>query len=114
VVIELPKETEYYKVDMIANVKIRTLQKDDVIVISKEFIHQGDGQKVVYTVDTNKNGDKIALKRPVTLGASSENSVVITSGLKPGDELITIGSAFLQDSMRIDIVSNQSFAQRNI
>jgi hypothetical protein len=47
------------------------------------------------------------------LGASYKNSVVVTGGLKPGDELITVGSAFLQDSMRINIVNENSFAQRN-
>ncbi|HEX6982336.1 MAG TPA: efflux RND transporter periplasmic adaptor subunit [Balneolaceae bacterium] len=114
VVIELPRESEYYKVDMIANVKIRTMQEDSLVVISNEFIQQGDGRKVVYVASTNKDGDKIALRQPVSLGASYKNSVVVTGGLKPGDELITVGSAFLQDSMRINIVNENSLAQRNI
>lgn len=113
--IKLPPATENYKVDMIANVTVRTLQSEDAIVIGKEYVFQNGDQEVVYTASTNQEGNRIARMKPVTLGASYKNDVVITSGLESGDELITVGSSFLQDNMRIEIVTqkNNKFAQGN-
>lgn len=113
--VKLPAEAENYKVDMIANVMIRTLQKDKAVVIGEEFVYENNGKNVVYVVSENGNGRKIAQMQPVKLGASYKNSVVISQGLQPGDELITVGSSFLQDSMRITIVESrdQKIAQIN-
>lgn len=113
--VKLPAETENYKVDMIANVMIRTLQNDEAVVVGEEFVFENNGNNVVYVVSENGNGRKIARMRPVELGASYKNSVIISEGLKPGDELITVGSSFLQDSMRITVVESkdQKIAQKN-
>ncbi len=113
--IKLPPETENYKVDMIANVMVRTLQEEKVIVIGKEYVFQNRNQEVVYTVSTNQEGNHIARMKPVTLGPSYKNDVIIASGLEQGEELITVGSSFLQDNMRIEIVdqSSNKLAQGN-
>lgn len=113
--IKLPPETENYKVDMIANVMVRTLQEEKVIVIGKEYVFQNRNQEVVYTVSTNQEGNHVARMKPVTLGPSYKNDVIIASGLEQGEELITVGSSFLQDNMRIEIVdqSSNKLAQGN-
>ncbi|MDR8392033.1 efflux RND transporter periplasmic adaptor subunit [Aliifodinibius sp. S!AR15-10] len=112
----LPRQTTNYKVDMIANVRLKTYEQQDAIVVGEEFVYQKDRGFVVYTVNENDQGNKIASEKVVKLGPSYENEVVVNSGLQPGDQLITVGSSFLQDSMRINIVANgssQEFAQRN-
>jgi RND family efflux transporter MFP subunit len=101
---KLPNEAQDYKVDMIANVMIRTLQQDEAVVIGKEFVFQDGDRDVVYTVGENDDGNAIARQRPVNLGASYKNKVVIRDGLAAGEQLITVGSSFLQDSMRVTIV----------
>jgi RND family efflux transporter MFP subunit len=113
--VKLPADTEDYKVDMLANVLVRTLQKDNAVVIGEEFVYENNGKNVVYIVSENGNGRKIARMKPVRLGASYKNNVVISEGLQPGDELITVGSSFLQDSMRVTIVESkdQKIAQTN-
>lgn len=113
--VRLPSEAGDYKVDMLANVMIRTLQENEAVVIGKEFVYENEKQDVVYVVGKNANGQSIARKRAVQLGASYKNDVVISSGLKAGDQLITAGSSFLQDSMRITIVEskNDKLAQKN-
>lgn len=113
--IALPAGSKNYKIDMIANVKLRTLQRDDVLVIGEEFVYQKDQGFVVYTVGENDEGSAVAKERPVTLGPSYENSVVIESGLQSGERLITIGSSFLQEDTRIEIVDadNEEIAQSN-
>lgn len=104
---KLPNEAQDYKVDMIANVMIRTLQEDNAIVVGEEFVYQNGDQKVVYTLGENEEGKAIAQMRPVTLGSSYQNNVIIREGLRPGDQLITIGSSFLQDSMRVTVVESR-------
>ena len=48
----------------------------------------------------------IAIERRVELGPSFKTEVVINQGLLLGDEIITIGSAFLNDGVRINVVSS--------
>ena len=111
----LPEMRPGIKVDMIANVRLKTFQEDNAIVIGEEFVYQKEQGFVVYTTGENMDGIPIAVERAVTLGPSYQNNVIIEEGLQPGDELITIGSSFLQDSMRINLVNNreQELAQRN-
>lgn len=105
--IDLPRNTENYKVDMNANVKVRTLKQDSTLVIGEEYIYQKENHFVVYTVAKNDSGKTIALEHRVKTGPSYENSVVIENGLNFGEELITVGSSFLQDSMRVNVVANR-------
>lgn len=112
---KLPPEASSYKVDMIANVMIQTFDQQNAIVIGEEFVYQQDNKNVVYVVSENEEGRKVARTRPVSLGVSYKNNVVISDGLQAGDQLITVGSSFLQDQMRINIVNQRdnNIAQRN-
>lgn len=113
--ISLPSDAADYKVDMIANVRVRTMQDDDAIVVNEEFVYESEGENVVYTVGENEDGYQVAKRRAVTLGPSYKNNVVIAEGVEAGDQLITIGSSFLQDDMRITIVeSRDRLAQENL
>lgn len=112
----LPANAQNYKVDMIANVMLRTLNEEESIVIGEEYIFKDkNNENVVYTVGENSDGYKVAQMQPVKLGATYKNKVVIVEGLKPGDKLITVGGSFLQDQMRINIVDsrNTNLAQDN-
>lgn len=113
--ISLPHKTHNFKIDMIANVKLRTLHRGNAIVVGEEFIFQKEKGFVVYTVAENEEGQSVARERQVQLGSTYENNVIIKSGLEPGEQLITVGSSFLQDDMRIKIVENRSreLTQRN-
>lgn len=109
--IKLPPKSQNYKVDMISNVKIQTFRTDSAIVIGKEFLYQNEQQNVVYLVGQDKQGRSIARRQPVQLGATYQNEVVVEQGLNQGDRMITVGSSFLQDSMRITVVEDK---QKNI
>lgn len=113
--IALPPKTGNYKIDMIANVKLRTLQRENAVVIGEEYVYQKEQGFVVYTVAQNEEGKAVAREHLVQLGPSYENSVVIESGLEPGQQLITVGSSFLQNDTRIEIVDRDSdeIAQSN-
>lgn len=113
--VNLPAGGSAWKVDMVANMKVRTLHQEGVLVVGEEYVYeQGEGY-VVYTVGQNDAGEAVARQRPVRLGASHENSVIIAEGLSEGDRLITVGSSFLQDGMRITVVDSRDgeIAQQN-
>lgn len=110
--IALPRKTQNYKIDMLANVKLRTYRDEEALVIGEEYIYQKENGFVTYVLNENAEGKTIAIERVVTMGPSYENKIVIESGLEPGEELITVGSSFLQDSMRVEKV-DKNIAQRN-
>ncbi len=104
---QLPKGKKY-KVDMIANLKLRTAEEAGVIVMSEEFVYSKDNKYVVYVLDQNENGQSVAMEREVKLGLTYQTDVVVESGLSTGDKLITLGSAFLDNGMRVTVKENVS------
>lgn len=94
-----------YKMDMLANVRLQTMAKDSVRIVGQEYIYQQDDGSYAVYVAGQSNGKSIALKRAVTIGPMFRNSAVVTSGLNFGDRLLTVGSSFLQDSMRVNVTS---------
>ncbi len=99
--VDLPKKENQYKVDLIANMKLKTNQQENVLVISEEFVYSKEHGYVVYVLSKDEEGHDIAEERIVLLGQSYKSDVIIESGLEIGDHLITLGSAFLDDGMRV-------------
>lgn len=110
----LPPRSDY-KVDMIGNIKIPTFRKDSAVVVGEEYVYKEGNKNVVYVVGENSGGNKIARMSQVILGPSYKNEVLINEGLSSDDQLITVGSSFLQDSMRIEITEEKkrSIVQEN-
>ena len=99
--IDLPGKASQYKVDMIANIRLKTNQQEGVLVISEEFVYSKENGYVVYVLAANELGQSVAEERAVSLGLSYKTDVIIENGLQAGDQLITLGSAFLDDGMRV-------------
>ncbi len=104
---KLPNKDGRFKVDMIANMRLKTLERNNVIIESEEFIYSKKDGYVVYVYAENEEGKQIAEERFVSLGPSYKTEAIIESGLEKGDKLITIGSAFLNDGMRINVINKQ-------
>ncbi len=105
--VQLPEKEYSYKVDMVANLRLSTLSESNVIVLSEEFIYRKNDDYVVFLVDQDDQGNSIARERIIELGPSYKTNVIVRSGLRPGDELITTGSAFLNEGMRIQVFENE-------
>ncbi|MEQ9090614.1 MAG: efflux RND transporter periplasmic adaptor subunit [Balneola sp.] len=105
----LPKNKSY-KVDMIANLRLKTVEEADVLVISEEFVYSKDNRYVVYVLSENEEGKPVASEREVKLGLSYQTDVIIEEGLTEGDKLITLGSAFLDDGMRVTVKDDKNLA----
>lgn len=100
----MPRNKRGMKVGMIANVKLRTRELSEVIVINQAYLYQKEKGYVIYTVGENNKGNPIARVNSVITGPSYANNIVLESGIEPGTQIITEGSSFVEDSIRINIV----------
>jgi RND family efflux transporter MFP subunit len=81
---------EGYKPNMIAVLKIQDYENKAAITAEVNRIQKsGDGSYIYVAAD--ENGRKVARRQPVTVGRIYRGIAEITSGLKPGDQVITIG-----------------------
>jgi len=106
--IAMPNHDRQYKIGMIANLKLRTIRRPQSMVISKEFIYKDNDQYVVYVVGKDSEGHPVAKQQTIKLGPSYANNVVVAEGLQPTDRMITVGSSYLNDGTRIQIVDQKA------
>jgi membrane fusion protein, multidrug efflux system len=102
----IPNQGSKFKIDMVSNVKIRTRSFEEVIVLAQEFVFRNEDGYQVYLVSADENGNPIAESQQVTTGAMFNNRVVITSGLKAGDEVITTGASSVENMTRIRVANS--------
>ena len=85
-------------VDTRVDVEIDAEERTGVVLLPPEVLVRDGGQTAVMVAA----GDR-AERRPVTLGISDEGRVEITSGLKPGELVITRGHVGLTDGAAISV-----------
>jgi membrane fusion protein (multidrug efflux system) len=91
------------KPQMVANVQVTRARLQDVVVVPQELVQRTEnGYQVFVTGD--RDGRAVAVARPVELGPSQENRVVIRSGLGDGDVLITTGYRMVDDGSLVRVV----------
>lgn len=106
----LPENLDHLKVDMLANVRLRTEFLEDVVVIGEEYVFRKEGRHVAYVAGENEQGQAVARERTLRIGPGFGGRLVVQEGLEPGDRLITAGSSYLQEMSRIRIVENEEGA----
>lgn len=80
-------------------------QQNVVVIPSNVVVYRGNSQSV-YIADGSK-----ARLTAITTGEGREGKVIVTSGLKPGDKLITSGNRVLYDGA--EITRNAALADSN-
>lgn len=96
------------KPNLLASVKINDYSAKDVITIPLEIIlEEVSGRKYVYTA-INEGNKKVAKRTFIKTGESYLGDIIITEGLKAGDEVITLGSRNVSDNDPLEIISNKS------
>ena len=83
------------KLDMFARVSIPTRADDDLVLIPAGAVQTIDNQAAVFVPQENNR----FLKRDVELGPASDGWVVIKSGLKAGEAIVTSGSFYLKTAL---------------
>jgi membrane fusion protein, multidrug efflux system len=106
--VSIPNRNNKYKIDMIANVKIRTRSLSDVIVMNQEYVFRNEDGYQVFLVADDENGEAVAKSVQVKTGALFNNRVVITEGLNVGDQVITTGASSVENMTRIRVVDGSA------
>ncbi len=73
----------------------------DVLAVPIDAVTTSGGSQSVFVVMDNQ-----ARKTDVTTGPRIEGKVIVTSGLKPGVEVITVGGSSLEDGAAIEIMGH--------
>ena len=77
-------------------------QRETFIFLPPEGLVEAVGNEgVVFVLDEGQ-----AVRREVVVGLITEKGIVIRSGLKEGDRVITHGNASLKDGERVEVVTN--------
>lgn len=104
--IEMDNPDGEVKPYMIANVRVLMRRIEDAIVVPRDVLLRTETGEQVMVVVEGENGP-VAEARAVTLGATSENEVVVTSGLEAGDRLIVRGHRMVDPGDRVRIVGGE-------
>lgn len=101
--IELDNPGSLIRPGMIAEAKIATTEKKQVILLPAECIQQDlSNQSYVFVLD--KTQDKV-FKRRISLGDMFDNKIEIISGLIDGEVVVTSGQKRLSDGSSISITN---------
>lgn len=87
---------------MFADVSFRTDTSADAVVIPTEAILTSNGKQYVFVVE-----DGAARNVEIATGLTGSGVTEVTSGLKAGDVLVTVGQAYLSDGDAVRIVSGE-------
>ncbi len=89
--IAMPNRDNAFAPEMVANLRIIRDVLHDVLVVPRTAAVRVEDGFQIYVAERQGSDGYVATARPVTLGASDHGGVVVESGLKPGDRIITVG-----------------------
>lgn len=92
------------KPEMVADVAVVRRTLNEVVVVPQESVVRVENGYVVFVV-TGSGVDSRAEARPVDLGPTQQNKVVILDGLFSGDRLVVVGQETVADGDRVSVVS---------
>jgi membrane fusion protein, multidrug efflux system len=104
---QVPNPGRVIMPEMVANVRLVRRVLDDAVVIPQNAIVRVEDGFVAFVAETDEGGDEVARVRPLTLGPSQRNLVVVREGLAPGDRLIVVGQQQVANGDRIRVVSEE-------
>lgn len=88
---------------MVAELRIKTRQVDNALVVPTDALLDQDSGFGVFVVE---NG--IARYRKVTTGLVSQGHTQVVSGLKPGETVVVRGNHLLVDGMKVKVEGTPS------
>ena len=92
------------KPGMVANVEIARRTIEEALAVPRHAVLRRENGYVVYVVEQSAEGAKVAA-RPVTLGVSRGDYVVVTEGLESGDRVVTVGQQQIADGDLVRITN---------
>ena len=108
----IPNGNTQIRPNMMAQVRINDITLNDQIVVPANTVQQANSLSFVYVAEETDSG-WVARNREVQTGYNYGNDLQITSGLEPGDRLITSGYTNLADGSAISIEDNNTTVAAN-
>ena len=102
VTLTVPADVSGLLSGMFADVTFRTNASENAVVVPTEAILTSGEEQYVFVVEND-----IAKYVPVTTGLTGNGVTEITSGLQPGQQLVTVGQAYLSDGAPVRVVSGE-------
>lgn len=90
-----------------AQVTLRTAAAREQLRIPRDAIMRfPDDTAVAWVVGVSDDGERIARRRPLTLGATLGDEVVVREGLSAGEQVVVRGNERLRDGQRVEVVDD--------
>ncbi len=102
VTVSIGEDIEGLLAGMFADVSFRTDTSADAIVIPSQAIQTSNNVQYVFVVEENT-----ARYQEIETGLSGNGVTEVTSGLEEGQQLVTVGQAYLSDGDAVRIVSGE-------
>jgi membrane fusion protein (multidrug efflux system) len=92
-------QSQFYP-NMVTVLKIKDYENKNAITVPINVVQNSDDGSFIFIAD-NSDGKLIAKKIKITTGLTYGNNVEVLSGLKEGDQIITVGYQDLNDGQLI-------------
>ncbi|MBX0292747.1 efflux RND transporter periplasmic adaptor subunit [Hymenobacter sp. HSC-4F20] len=88
--------------NMVVNVRIQNYDRQNATVLPVDLV-QKDEQNSYVLVVSDKGGQKVAAKRIIQVGNTYNGKAEVTSGLQPGDQVISAGYQNLNEGQTVSL-----------
>lgn len=88
--------------NMVGSLRINDVTLDSVVQVPSNLIQNLEDGSYIMAVGTAENGGQMAKKVPVVTGMQYDGTIVVTSGLTEGQQIITAGSSEVVDNQPIE------------
>jgi RND family efflux transporter MFP subunit len=99
----IPNQGRAIKPEMVANVHMVLRESEGAIVVPQEAVVRVEDGYVAF-VARDMGGESVAEVRPVRLGSTQGNEVMIEEGLAVGDQLIVLGQNQVANGDHVQVV----------
>ncbi|HSG08441.1 MAG TPA: efflux RND transporter periplasmic adaptor subunit [Longimicrobiales bacterium] len=102
----MPNPQGLIKPEMVANVSLARRDLAEAVVVPQDALVRVEIGYVVF-VAVERDGGTVAESRPVVLGPSRRNMVVVESGLEPGERIVVVGQKSVAAGDRLNVVGTR-------
>ncbi|HVH80096.1 MAG TPA: efflux RND transporter periplasmic adaptor subunit, partial [Stellaceae bacterium] len=86
------------------DIRLRVETLPDALTVAATAVQQGPSGPYVYAI----NLDGTVEQRPITVGQTAARRVLVTSGLKAGEQIVSGGQSRLQAGSRVTVLTGQA------
>jgi membrane fusion protein (multidrug efflux system) len=103
----VPNEDDALRAGMFVEVKVVLPRRETVLAVPATAVLHAPYGDSVFVVET-KPSEKIAHQTFVRTGEARGDFIVITNGLKAGDEVVAAGAFKLRNGSKVDVTTNHA------